>query len=118
MVAASRESCHKCTAKENIILVAELWQLGLSLIRILPGPMECGLTNPARAGRQQRQFALHPPWSPWHSPAPRVSGCRDHHLATNSGRNVSAIRHRMSYQVIARKYRPQRFRDVVGQEHV
>ena len=30
-----------------------------------PGPMECGLTNPARAGRQQRQFALHPPWSPW-----------------------------------------------------
>src|SRR5690348_14839417 len=24
----------------------------------------------------------------------------------------------MSYQVIARKYRPQRFRDVVGQEHV
>src|SRR5262249_54544311 len=29
--------------------------------------MECGLTNPARAGRQQRQFALHPPWSPWHT---------------------------------------------------
>src|SRR5947199_613947 len=25
---------------------------------------------------------------------------------------------RMSYQVIARKYRPQRFSDVVGQEHV
>ena len=24
----------------------------------------------------------------------------------------------MSYQVIARKYRPQRFGDVVGQEHV
>ena len=24
----------------------------------------------------------------------------------------------MSYQVIARKYRPQRFADVVGQEHV
>ena len=24
----------------------------------------------------------------------------------------------MSYQVIARKYRPQRFEDVVGQEHV
>src|ERR1043166_4744682 len=24
----------------------------------------------------------------------------------------------MSYQVIARKYRPQRFQDVVGQEHV
>ena len=24
----------------------------------------------------------------------------------------------MSYQVIARKYRPQHFRDVVGQEHV
>ena len=24
----------------------------------------------------------------------------------------------MSYQVIARKYRPQRFSDVVGQEHV
>ena len=32
-----------------------------------PGPMECGLTNPARAGMQQRQFAPHPPWSPWHS---------------------------------------------------
>jgi hypothetical protein len=31
-----------------------------------PGPMECGLTNPARAGMQQRQFAPHPPWSPWH----------------------------------------------------
>jgi hypothetical protein len=28
------------------------------------GPMECGLTNPARAGRQQRQFALRLPWSP------------------------------------------------------
>src|SRR5437588_10422296 len=54
--------------------------------------MECGLTNPARAGRQQRQSAPHPPWSPWHF--------------------------QMSYQVIARKYRPQRFSDVVGQEHV
>ncbi len=30
----------------------------------------------------------------------------------------SASRNRMSYQVIARKYRPQRFSDVVGQEHV
>jgi DNA polymerase III subunit gamma/tau len=30
----------------------------------------------------------------------------------------SEIRTNMSYQVIARKYRPQRFRDVVGQEHV
>src|ERR1035438_9906496 len=30
----------------------------------------------------------------------------------------SGIRTSMSYQVIARKYRPQRFRDVVGQEHV
>src|SRR5436309_2149200 len=55
--------------------------------------MECGLTNPARAGRQQRQFAPHPPWLPWHFKF-------------------------MSYQVIARKYRPQRFSDVVGQEHV
>jgi len=34
--------------------------------RILPGPMERGLTNPARAGMQQRQFALRLPWSPWH----------------------------------------------------
>src|SRR6185295_1327815 len=33
---------------------------------LAPGPMECGLRNPARAGRQQRYFALHPPWSPWH----------------------------------------------------
>src|ERR1043166_4562006 len=61
--------------------------------------MECGLTNPARAGRAQRQFAPHPPWSPWH-------------FDSLSGRDV------MSYQVIARKYRPQRFSDVVGQEHV
>src|SRR6266498_4742789 len=38
---------------------------GLIALRFLPGPMECGLTNPARAGRQQRQFAPHPPWSPW-----------------------------------------------------
>jgi DNA polymerase-3 subunit gamma/tau len=30
----------------------------------------------------------------------------------------SEFRTRMSYQVIARKYRPQRFADVVGQEHV
>src|SRR3989442_13124937 len=30
----------------------------------------------------------------------------------------SALRTQMSYQVIARKYRPQRFSDVVGQEHV
>lgn len=30
----------------------------------------------------------------------------------------SETRNRMSYQVIARKYRPQRFGDVVGQEHV
>jgi DNA polymerase III subunit gamma/tau len=44
---------------------------------------------------QQRQFAPRPPWSPWHS---------------------AFID--MSYQVIARKYRPQRFADVVGQEHV
>src|SRR5262245_29450815 len=55
--------------------------------------MECGLTNPARAGRQQRYFALHLPWSPWHFIM-------------------------SSYQVIARKYRPQKFSDVVGQEHV
>src|SRR5438477_6092889 len=61
--------------------------------------MECGLTNPARAGRQQRQFAPHPPWSPWH-------------FDSFSRRAV------MSYQVIARKYRPQRFSDIVGQEHV
>jgi len=27
--------------------------------------MECGLGNPARAGRQQRYFAPHPPWLPW-----------------------------------------------------
>ena len=31
---------------------------------------------------------------------------------------LSIYRSRMSYQVIARKYRPQRFSDVVGQEHV
>src|ERR1035438_8519343 len=30
----------------------------------------------------------------------------------------SAVRNQMSYQVIARKYRPQRFAEVVGQEHV
>src|SRR2546426_4597824 len=38
---------------------------GLICPAILPGPMECGRTNPARAGRQQRQFAPHPPWLPW-----------------------------------------------------
>jgi hypothetical protein len=32
----------------------------------LPGPVECGLTNPARAGRQQRQYALQLPQSHWH----------------------------------------------------
>src|SRR5687768_16500987 len=63
--------------------------------------MECGLTNPARAGMQQRQFALHPPWSPWPS-----------FFNHNPGEFG------MAYQVIARKYRPQRFSDVVGQEHV
>src|SRR6266853_2547582 len=66
--------------------------------------MECGLTNTARAGRQQRQFALHPPWPPWHL-----------------FNFVSLLRFDMSYtsyQVIARKYRPQRFNDVIGQEHV
>jgi len=65
--------------------------------------MECGLTNPARAGMQQRQFALHPPWSPWH----RFTFIR-----------AKLSESKMSYQVIARKYRPQRFSDVVGQEHV
>ena len=49
---------------ENLIAAPACLRLN-SLSRILPGPMECGLTNPARAGRQQRQFALHPPWSPW-----------------------------------------------------
>jgi DNA polymerase-3 subunit gamma/tau len=33
----------------------------------------------------------------------------------NAGSNTESL---MSYQVIARKYRPQRFADVVGQEHV
>ncbi len=47
---------------------------------------------------QQRQFALHPPWSPWLF--------------------IFLTGPHMSYQVIARKYRPQRFADVVGQEHV
>ena len=42
------------------------WAAGSGVYLALPGPMECGLTNPARAGRQQRQFAPHPPWSPWH----------------------------------------------------
>jgi DNA polymerase III subunit gamma/tau len=31
---------------------------------------------------------------------------------------ISKIQSKMSYQVIARKYRPQRFSDVVGQDHV
>ncbi len=39
----------------------------LRIVEDLPGPMERGLTNPARAGMQQRQFAPRPPWSPWHS---------------------------------------------------
>ena len=33
----------------------------------------CGLTNPARAGRQQRQFASYLPWSPWHFPFPQLA---------------------------------------------
>jgi hypothetical protein len=53
--------------------------------------MECGLTRPA-GPEGKTQFAA-PPWSPW----------------------LSFL---LSYQVIARKYRPQRFSDVVGQEHV
>jgi hypothetical protein len=40
--------------------------IGAPALLFAPGPMECGLRNPARAGRQQRYFALHPPWSPWH----------------------------------------------------
>src|SRR5512136_938784 len=70
-----------------------------------PGAMDCGLTNPARAGRQQRQSAPHLPWSPWHDLKPE-------------GRGQKVEGRTMSYQVIARKYRPQRFQDVVGQEHV
>jgi hypothetical protein len=35
---------------------------GLMVVPDLPGPMERGLTNPARAGMQQRQFAPRPPW--------------------------------------------------------
>jgi hypothetical protein len=42
------------------------WEARPNVKGNLPGPMECGLTNPARAGMQQRQSAPHPPWSPWH----------------------------------------------------
>ena len=48
----------------------------------MSGPTECGLTNPARAGRQQRQFASCLPWSPWRFLIPKtclrpsaVAGC-------------------------------------------
>ena len=48
----------------------------------MSGSTECGLTNPARAGRQQRQFASYLPWSPWHFLIPKtclrpsaVAGC-------------------------------------------
>lgn len=79
--------------------------------------MECGLTNPARAGMQQRQFAPRLPWSPW---------CLLSLIRQNKGYCVlrafqeESIRYskRVSYQVIARKYRPQRFEEVVGQNHV
>jgi len=48
--------------KQDLPMAGEGIKVGVAL----PGPMECGLTNPARAGMQQRQFAPHPPWSPWH----------------------------------------------------
>jgi DNA polymerase-3 subunit gamma/tau len=54
------------------------------------------------------------PWSPWHSP-PFEAGFP---IQLEIGTVPTRIPYRMSYQVIARKYRPQRFSDVVGQDHV
>jgi hypothetical protein len=55
-------STHSAPARGKVvhILFTKIYGLlpahacALMLPRILPGPMECGLTNPARAGRQQR----------------------------------------------------------------
>ena len=76
--------------------------------------------NPARAGRQQRQHA------PYRRGSPGFSFTDNEHR-----RQQIAVASRdallsappdlpapMTYQVLARKYRPQRFEEVVGQDHV
>lgn len=58
---------------------------------------------------------------PWHSffpDAPLVPILTLPTRRHEAGRREPRISPAMSYQVIARKYRPQRFADVVGQEHV
>src|SRR5262249_52759486 len=66
------------------------------------GPAQEGVANPVRSGRKQRY---------------RLSSCAagrpSRHRRTPEGRPPS-----MTYQVLARRLRPQRFEDVVGQEHV
>src|SRR5262249_59163073 len=68
------------------------------------GPAQEGVANPVRSGRKQRY---------------RLSSCAagrpSRHRRTPVG---GASAHRMTYQVLARRLRPQRFEDVVGQEHV
>ena len=54
-----------CRRKPQRIHLPPVARCALIRPAILPGPMDCGLMNPARAGRQQRQFAPRTPWSPW-----------------------------------------------------
>ena len=71
------------------------------------GPAQDGVANPARSGRKQRY---------------RMSLCAaghpSHHRRMPRRPAMRAARTRMTYQVLARRLRPQRFADVVGQEHV
>ncbi len=75
-----------------------------------------------------RSVALSTPPGPEGSNGSSCHGCRDqagggasHHflpLAKQTNCSASELRNGMTYQVLARKWRPQKFDDVVGQAHV
>src|SRR4029077_2393632 len=69
------------------------------------GPAQESVANSVRSGRKQRYRLLL-----------CAAGVPGRHLERTRTRDGESDR--MPYQVLARKWRPQRFEDVVGQEHV
>jgi len=69
--------------------------------------------NPVRPGREQPQQWIWAPGCGWYGPPPSF-----HQAPVHEQQAIQPGEYPMSYQVLARKWRPRKFAEMVGQEHV